>query len=240
MISSDSSLPITARRGLIASGVGFAVLGASLLVPALAGREGQPRAADAGEPFAADIDWMVSRGLFDPVSEGSYLPNSTLTKEAAAVFLYRLAGSPAYPLPKQEPYRDVTHSSRFFKEVLWVRGQGIYYGAFDATFRPTDELTRGEVCAFLERMLRVAYERHVDAGGRPPKATVQRLADDLSAHPHRAAIEWARSVGILGPGLVKESADGGSASVGPQFHPDERLLRGEFAHLLKAAHDLFT
>ena len=68
-----------------------------------------------------------------------------------AAVAYRMAGSPAYTPPKVSPYKDVSPSSAFYKEITWARSQGLLTGWSDGTFRPYEPIKRDAVAAFVYR-----------------------------------------------------------------------------------------
>lgn len=240
VMKSDSTRGMSPRRAFVLAALGAAGAGTAALMPATAKHPLAQRAADPNEPFAGDIAWLVANGLFDPAHEGSYLTEEHVTREDAAVYLYRLAGSPQRSELTLEPYRDVTPTSRSYREIMWVRGQAIMFGEFDATFQPTELVSRGHMCALLARMLHVHLARHLAAGGVAVPVDVPRISDVPEEHHYARAIEWARSSGLLGRQFMRtKGADATQAGVGTLFAADEPLTLGEFAYLMHRANALF-
>jgi len=72
-----------------------------------------------------------------------------------AAFLYRLAGSPAYKAPAISPFRDVSTSQPFYKEMAWLSDNGISTGWVESngsrTYRPLQTIRRDAMAAFLYR-----------------------------------------------------------------------------------------
>ncbi|WP_430868463.1 S-layer homology domain-containing protein [Demequina aurantiaca] len=114
--------------------------------------------------FAYEIEWLVDQSITTGYSDGSYKPKYSVTREAFAAFMYRLAGSPSYSAPKKSGFKDVPTNDQFYKEISWLSDQRITTGYSDGTFRPGDEISREAIAAFLYR-----------ASGSP---SVSRLTSD--------------------------------------------------------------
>ena len=234
VVRSQEGSQVQARRGLIVGAAGAVVLGAAVLWPALAGSDSSPD--ERAQGFDADVAWAHAMGLHDESVEGPFLPKEAATREQIAVMLYRLAGSPDYPIPETSPYRDVTLESANVGEILWCRGRGIAFGAFDATFRPTEKVSRAEALAYLYRMLRVALKIHTQEASLAP-AAVEGLSDVPAQHRYAREIEWARSVGLVSPEFV--AAPPAQTVRSAALRPDDHVTREELVHVLRQAERLF-
>jgi hypothetical protein len=106
----------------------------------------------AGSAFIADILWMVDRGITTGYNDETFRPAANVSRQAMSAFLYRLAGSPEVTLPGSSPFTDVPESSQFYTEIVWMDQQGISTGYSDDTFRPTANVTRQAMAAFMYRM----------------------------------------------------------------------------------------
>jgi hypothetical protein len=91
------------------------------------------------------------------------------------------------PATCQERFVDVGSDHPFCPEIEWLADRGIADGWPDGTFRPTNELTRQAVVAFLHRL---AGAPHVPADGAP-------FSDVDADHPFGVAISWAAEEGIV-------------------------------------------
>ncbi|WP_284327302.1 SH3 domain-containing protein [Demequina litorisediminis] len=92
--------------------------------------------------------WRVSGGA-------QYRPSADISREAMAAFLYRFAGSPAVSVPSTSPFKDVSTSSPFYKEIVWLASTGATTGwrtSSGAEFRPRASITRDAMAAFLYRL----------------------------------------------------------------------------------------
>ncbi len=107
----------------------------------------------AAEPFAAEIEWLVSAGVTGGYADGTFRPDGSVTRQAMATFLYRLAGEPRGPAPRcsSRPFADVAVAHPFCGEIDWLADSGISTGYPGGTFRPTSTVTRQAMAAFLQR-----------------------------------------------------------------------------------------
>lgn len=246
-VNSEAAGLVTTRRALLASLVGIAGIAALKLRPATATKPGMQVVADPAERYADAIEWLVKHDLFDPAREGTFLPGADVTREDAAIMLYRLAGAPERDGLDLEPYRDVEKTARSYREIMWMRGQAVFFGEYDATFQPTQPVTRAEGCSFLARLLRGVLAAHLAAGGSAVAPEIASFRDVSKEHPRFADIEWARAVGLLGRDLTlgeaessgERQADASAPLVDAELRPDATLMRGEFARLLQRANALF-
>lgn len=222
-LSSDEGMRVPARRALVAGAAGT---GALALVHRLVDfpKQDRPRVDDS--PWAANTLWMFDAGILNREETEHFSPDTALTRETAAVWLYRLAGSPSFPLPSTSPYRDVTENASHVAEILWLRGKGIAWGGFDATFRPTERITNAELCALLERMLAIPLARQREFLVQAPSALLRKVP---ASHRFFKALGWIDAVGLL-PVL---SNDG-------QVFPDRAVTQGACAALLRRVDGLFT
>ena len=101
--------------------------------------------------FQSEIDWMYYQGLSTGWADGTYRPFTTMSREAMAAFLYRLAGNPVFTPPAVSPFADVPTSHGFYRQIAWMKSTGLSTGWADGTFRPDESITREAMSAFLNR-----------------------------------------------------------------------------------------
>ncbi len=140
------------------------------------------------------IHWMATSGI----SRGWRLPDGSLVyredeevdRGSMAAFLYRMAGSPAYTPPAEAPFTDVPTSHSFYKEISWLAEEGISRGWSDSdgvrTFRPSADVTRDHMAAFLYR--------YAAPAGSPP--AISPFSDIRTTHPLYKEIAWLSTAGI--------------------------------------------
>lgn len=109
--------------------------------------------------FYKEIAWMaatgISRGWPLPGGRAEFRPQDPTSREAAAAFLYRAKGSPAFTPPARSPFVDVPTSSTFYREISWLAATGISrgwdVGGGRVEFRPRWDVSRDVMAVFLHR-----------------------------------------------------------------------------------------
>jgi len=104
-----------------------------------------------GRQFYKEIHWAESKGYLNGWKDGSFRPTTPIARDATAALLYRAAGSPAYTAPATSPFKDVTTTQPFYKEMAWLKATGISTGWSDGTFRELNPTARDAMAAFLYR-----------------------------------------------------------------------------------------
>ncbi|WP_084038056.1 ThuA domain-containing protein [Demequina sp. NBRC 110053] len=108
--------------------------------------------------FYEEILWLAEQGItlgWDTPRGQEFRPESEITRDAMAAFLYRYAGEPEWDAPEESPFLDITEdSTEFYTEITWLADTGITRGwevdgGFE--FRPFNETTRDAMAAFLYR-----------------------------------------------------------------------------------------
>jgi hypothetical protein len=99
--------------------------------------------------FLPEVAWLVGTGLAEGYPDGTFRPSAPVSRQAAASFLHRLAGSPAVPVPPAGPFPDVGADHRFAEAIAWMASTGLARGYDDGTFRPTATVSRQAMASFL-------------------------------------------------------------------------------------------
>lgn len=137
--------------------------------------------------FYTEITWVGSTGIATGWDGNEYRPVTPINRDAMAAFLYRLAGSPDYPVPAVSPFKDVTRDNPYYEEIAWLHHVGITKGWDDGTFRPWEPINRDAMAAFLYRM---AGEPEWTAPATSPFKDMSPSTDFY------AEVTWAAHVGI--------------------------------------------
>lgn len=148
-----------------------------------------------GSSFYADVEWMFTTNVSTGYTEGngyrSYHPADTVTRRAMAAFLFRAAGSPAFTAPGTASFSDVPTTDPFFREIEWMKAQGISVGTDNGngtfSFKPSDPVSRQSMATFLYR---AAGSPSFSPPGTPSFVDVPTTA---STYP---AIEWMKAEAI--------------------------------------------
>ncbi|MCC5952647.1 MAG: S-layer homology domain-containing protein [Acidimicrobiia bacterium] len=169
----------------------------------------------SAHPFCVEIEWLAASGIGQGFPDGTFRPANQITRQALAAFLYRLAGEPAFSPPGSPTFSDVGVGHPFRTEIEWLADSGIGQGYADGTFRPTANITRQALAAFLYR-----YD------GSPAMVLGAPTFSDVGPlHPFRLEIEWLADQGI-GQGFP----DG-------TFRPGNNITRQAVAAFLYRATD---
>lgn len=158
--------------------------------------------------FQEEIIWLAMSGVTTGYADGTFRPGDSVSRQAMAAFLYRLAGSPSFTPPAVSPFTDVPTSSPFYKEVTWLASTGISTGYDDNTFRPAAPVSRQAMAAFLYRLK--------DPAGYTPPASAS-FADVPKGSQFYTEVQW-----LVAQGVTTGYDDGG-------FHPSASVTRRAMA-----------
>jgi hypothetical protein len=165
----------------------------------------------AGHAHEENIRSLRAAGITTGYPDGTYRPDVGVTRAQMATFLRR-AGQLE---PGGDPgFRDVTPSHPHHDGIAAVAAAGIAEGHGDGTFRPEQEVTRGQMASFLARALGL--------DGRP--GTTYR--DVPPTHPHNESVE-----AVAEQGIALGYDDG-------TFRPEQRVTRGQMASFLVRGFEL--
>ena len=161
------------------------------VVPRINANLANPRFADVRDPsssFYAPIEWMAIKGYATGTTQACgdplYKPTDPVSRQAMALFLYRLSGETFAP-PVAPTFGDVATDSQFYTAIEWMASRGISAGTpappGAPLFKPADPVSRQTMAFFLARYARA------DLTTLP---TTQRFADVPLTATSAAAIEW--------------------------------------------------
>ena len=111
------------------------------------------RDIEPGAQFFTETAWLAATGISTGWPDRTFRPLEPVRRDAMAAFLYRAAGSPRFAAPSRSPFRDVTPTTLFYKEICWLASTGISTGWPDRTFRPGLPVARDAMAAFLHRAI---------------------------------------------------------------------------------------
>jgi uncharacterized repeat protein (TIGR02543 family) len=141
-----------------------------------------------GADSKAAINWMAQYGVTGGDGKGHYEPSKNVTREQMALFLYRLAGSPATvkAIPK---FTDISKLSADSKTAInWLGSTGITLGNGAGKYEPANKVTREQMALFMQRFA------GLDAKNGTTK--VPNFTDLPSSEASKTAIKWLASWGI--------------------------------------------
>lgn len=95
------------------------------------------------------IDYAVSTGLFNGVSDDSFGPGGMMTRAMIATVLWRNSGSPN--VEGELPYADVGENLWYSRAILWAYQNNIMNGVGEGLFEPDTNLDREQIVTVLYR-----------------------------------------------------------------------------------------
>jgi hypothetical protein len=138
-----------------------------------------------GAWFSTYVDKMATAGLIAGYDDGSYRPDSPLTRAQVAQILYRRANEPA--VSGTVSYSDVADNAWYTSAIIWATQQGIIKGDPDGKFRPNDPVARQELAIILWR----------DAGEPTVADDLGNFKDVDTYDEAIKALRWAVQQGIM-------------------------------------------
>ena len=139
-------------------------LSRAMLVAVLHRLEGSPAASAGdftdvsdGDWYAQAVNWAASVGVVNGMGDGTFQPNTAITREQMAAILRNYATYKGLDVTAADDlanYSDASSVSDWAKEsIQWAVGSGLLGGYEDGTLRPQGTTTRAEVASVLQRAL---------------------------------------------------------------------------------------
>ncbi len=139
-------------------------LSRAMLVAVLHRLEGSPQASAGdfsdvadGDWYAQAVNWAASVGVVNGFDDGTFQPNTAITREQLAAILRNYAqykGLDVTASGDLAHYSDAASVSDWAKEsVTWAVGENLISGVTNDTLAPQACATRAQVAAILQRYL---------------------------------------------------------------------------------------
>ena len=136
----------------------------AMIVSILARLEGVTTAQAAGfndvddnEWYATAVNWAANVGVVNGYEDGTFKPNTAITREQLAAILMNYAAYKGYDVSARADlshYSDADSISSWANDVLlWAVTEGLLTGVTDDTIAPQAHATRAQVAAILQRFL---------------------------------------------------------------------------------------
>lgn len=100
------------------------------------------------EEFTA-ISWMAEQDIVHGYDDGTFRPDRSISRGELASYLFRYAGDEDYAAPAQDGFTDVPKTAGTYRDISWLVTNRMVTGYSDGTFRPTQNVTRGETSKYL-------------------------------------------------------------------------------------------
>ena len=144
-----------------------ATLTRAMLVTILWRMQGEPGAAasdfsDVARSawYAGAVDWAFESGVVKGVSADRFAPNAPITREQAAVILYRYAPQLGYApgnMADLSVFYDAESVSGYAREAMgWANACGVISGFPDHTLRPGGSANRAQIAKMIVTLWDVA------------------------------------------------------------------------------------
>ena len=140
-----------------------------------------------GTPEHEAIDWAFTEGYTAGIDGTHFGTGKSLSRAETATFLWTVSGKPEInEADFENPFTDVKPGKWYTKYVLWAYSEGLVSGYEDGTFRPNNELNRGEILTLLYAW-----------AGKPSVEGVENPYSDVKPGKwYEAPALWAYSEGI--------------------------------------------
>ena len=102
-------------------------------------------------PFYAFIDELAVRQITLGCAPLLYCPSGPATREQMAAFMIRALGEFNPPTPPSQRFLDVPPSNTFYNFIDRMAVLQITLGCGGGNYCPSDQVTRGQMAAFLVR-----------------------------------------------------------------------------------------
>ena len=141
----------------------------------------------AGDWFYDDVLYVTAMGLMEGTGNGKFSPEITTDRAMLVTVLWRLEGCPVVDSPVD--FFDVADGLWYSAAIDWASAYGIVNGYGDGRFGPTDQITREQIAAILNRY--AAYKGWTDSTALPMLA--QYKCSDWA----ESNVIWAENNGLL-------------------------------------------
>jgi hypothetical protein len=176
------------------------------------------------QPFYSYIHCLACGGIVGGYSDGTFRPGANVTRGQLAKFVSNAAGfTDNIPL-MQQTFADVPPADPFWLFIERAYAHGVIAGYSDGTFRPTANVTRGQVSKFVANAAQFADAIPADR---------QSFADVPPADPFWLFVERVKAHDVIS-GYTCGSAPGGpcDGQNRPYFLPGSNVTRGQTAKFI--------
>lgn len=155
--------------------------------------------------YASAVQFAVSRGLFQGMSETEFAPNVEMSRAMLVTVLYRMSGEQAQA---GSDFTDVSANAWYAQAVSWAKANGVVSGITDTTFEPDRAVSREQMAAILYR-----YAQRANQAGTADANGLEAFADAASVSEYAVpAMSWAVQKGLISGMGDQTLAPAGSAT----------------------------
>jgi hypothetical protein len=166
--------------------------------------------------FYSDVAYAHAGGLLGGTSDGTFSPNTPMSRAMLVTVIGRLAGAGVGGYANASSFSDVPAGQYYAPYVAWAHANAIVNGVSDSAFAPGAPVSRQDLAVML-----MNYVRFTDRL-LPVKQAYGGFADsaDIAAYA-RPAVEALYQAGIIG------------GKPGNRFDPNGSATRAEAAAILR-------
>ncbi|MBO4949912.1 MAG: S-layer homology domain-containing protein [Clostridia bacterium] len=95
------------------------------------------------------VKYVSENGIFNGMTEDTFVPGSELTRAMLVTVLYRAEGSPR--IESDSKFSDIDLEDWFGAPVIWAAENGIVNGISETEFAPNNAITREQIAAIMYR-----------------------------------------------------------------------------------------
>lgn len=99
--------------------------------------------------FYATVKYVSENGIFNGMTDTTFVPSSPLTRAMLVTVLYRTAGSPR--IESDSKFSDVEITDWYGAAVIWASENGIVNGISETEFAPNNNITREQIATIVYR-----------------------------------------------------------------------------------------
>jgi hypothetical protein len=193
----------------------------------------------ASSQFCTEIAWLADQKVTGGYPDKNFHPANSVTRQAMAAFLYRLAhnGADAPACSGKGPFADVAATDQFCGAITWLAGQDITGGYADGGFHPAEPVTRQAMAAFLHRFADPSPAASVSRYIRTADANTMSQAAQADAAAAQAAEVTPRLHLLqIGAQTIKDLPSAGVLLTNTQI----RLTYAQLVTLLRSYTDAYA
>ena len=129
--------------------------------------------SSTSDPYWAlwEIEAVYAAGIVKGYDDGTYKPTDPVTRDQMAVYMSRAlaGGDAAVPTgPATATFPDVATDYWAFRYIEYAVDQDVVKGYDDGTYKPADQVDRGQMSVFVARAVAAPAERPELPGYTPP------------------------------------------------------------------------
>ncbi|HYF47070.1 MAG TPA: S-layer homology domain-containing protein, partial [Acidimicrobiales bacterium] len=130
------------------------------------------------------VNWADAHDLFDWLAGTTFSSHRAVNRGQAVQTLWTMLDQPG-PFPPHG-FPDVSPTAFYDAALDWAKANGLVSGYSDGTFRPTNEVTRGQIVNMLWNMV-----------GRPGGSPPHGFSDVPDTAFYSDALDWAKARGVV-------------------------------------------